>query len=83
VEDEYGPALTVTADEVRHGDLLDICVDGVSDWRYVHADPYPSEGDDGTDRLIIPYRNVDDGLNSGDLDVDPYEVFQARRLTMD
>jgi DNA segregation ATPase FtsK/SpoIIIE, S-DNA-T family len=31
---------------------------------------------------VIPYRDPDDGRNAGDIDVDPYEVMQARQLQM-
>jgi hypothetical protein len=83
VDDEYGPAIPVAANEVQHGDLVDVAdVDGVSEWKYVHAEPYLTEDVEGGDRLVIPYRDPDDGRNAGDIDVDPYEVMQARQLQM-
>lgn len=82
VEDEYGPAAAVSANEVDHGDLVDVCVDGVPDWKYVHAEPYLTDDVDGIERLVIPYRDLDDGHEAGDIDVDPYEVMQARKLRM-
>lgn len=82
VEDEYGSAEALSANEVGHGDLVDVSVDGVSDWKYVHAEPYLTEDVDGTERLVIPYRDLDNGQNAGDIDVDPYEVMQARKLCM-
>jgi hypothetical protein len=83
VDDEYGPAFAVAANELAHGDLVDVCdVDGVCRWKYVHAEPYLTEDVEGGDRLVIPYRDLDDGRDAGDIDVDPYEVMQARRLHM-
>ncbi|MCK5755887.1 MAG: hypothetical protein KAH46_24585, partial [Mycobacterium sp.] len=82
VEDEYGPPIPVSANELEHGDLLDVSVDGVSDWKYVHAEPYLTDDDDGVERLVIPYRDIEDGHHAGDIDVDPYEVMQARKLHM-
>jgi len=83
VDDEYGPAIPVAANELQHGDLVDVSdVDGVSEWKYVHAEPYLTDDVEGGDRLVIPYRDLDDGRNAGDVDVDPYEVIQARQLHM-
>lgn len=83
VDDEYGPAIPVSANELQHGDLVNIGdVDGVMDWKYVHAEPYLTDDVDGGDRLVIPYRDLDDGRHAGDIDVDPYEVMQARQLHM-
>jgi hypothetical protein len=83
VDDEYGPAFPVAANELAHGDLVDVSdVDGVCQWKYVHAEPYLTEDVEGGDRLVIPYRDLDDGRAAGDIDVDPYEVMQARRLHM-
>lgn len=83
LDDEYGPPIPVAANELQHGDLVDIGdVDGVSEWKYVHAEPYLTEDVEGGDRLVIPYRDPDDGRNAGDIDVDPYEVMQARQLHM-
>lgn len=82
IDDEYGPPIPVSANELEHGDLLDVSVDGVSEWKYVHAEPYLTDDDDGVERLVIPYRDVEDGHHAGDIDVDPYEVMQARKLHM-
>ena len=83
VDDEYGPPIPVAANELQHGDLVDISgVDGVSEWKYVHAEPYLTDDVEGGDRLVVPYRDLDDGRNAGDIDVDPYEVMQARQLLM-
>ena len=83
VDDEYGPPIPVAANELQHGDLVDVSdVDGVSEWKYVHAEPYLTDDVEGGDRLVIPYRDLDDGRNAGDIDVDPYEVMQARQLHM-
>ncbi|MDY6871861.1 MAG: FtsK/SpoIIIE domain-containing protein [Actinomycetota bacterium] len=82
VDDEYGPPIPVSANELEHGDLLDVSVDGVSEWKYVHAEPYLTDDDDGVERLVIPYRDIEDGHHAGDIDVDPYEVMQARKLHM-
>ena len=68
--------------KLRRGDLVDVSVDGVQDWRYVHAEPYLSDDAEGSDRLVIPYRDLEDGGNVADIDVDPYEVMQARQLHM-
>ena len=81
-DEEYGPVVPVAANELRRGDLVDVSVDGVQDWRYVHAEPYLSDDADGSDRLVIPYRDLEDGGNVADIDVDPYEVMQARQLHM-
>lgn len=81
-EEEYGPVMAVAANELHQGDLVDVSVDGVQDWRYVHAEPYLSDDADGSDRLVIPYRDLEDGGNVADIDVDPYEVMQARQLHM-
>ncbi|MFL0176418.1 FtsK/SpoIIIE domain-containing protein [Mycobacterium sp. SMC-13] len=81
-DEEYGPVIPVTANELRRGDLVDVSVDGVQDWRYVHAEPYLSDDADGSDRLVIPFRDLEDGGNVADIDVDPYEVMQARQLHM-
>lgn len=81
-EEEYGPPIDVAANELRRGDLVDLSVDGVQDWRYVHAEPYLSDDAEGSDRLVIPYRDLEDGGNVADLDVDPHEVMQARQLHM-
>jgi hypothetical protein len=82
VDDEYGPAFPVAANELAHGDLVDVSVDGVCQWKYVHAEPYLTDDVEGVDRLVIPYRDLDDSRDAGDIDVDPYEVMQARRLHM-
>lgn len=82
IDDEYGPPIMVAAHELMHGDLVDVSVDGVPDWRYVHAEPYHSDDIDGEDRLVIPYRDIEDGHNVSDIDVDPYAVLSARRLQM-
>jgi len=82
VDDEYAAPMPVAANELQHGDLVDISVDGVSDWKYVHAEPYLTDDVEGLDRLVIPYRDIDDGQNTGDIDVDPYEVMRARKLHM-
>lgn len=82
IEDEYAAAIPVAANEVAHGDLVDLSVDGVADWKYVHAEPYLTEDADGLDRLVIPYRDLDDGHDAADIEVDPYEVMQARKLHM-
>lgn len=82
VEDEYGPPMPVPANEITQGDLVDVSIDGVIDWKYVHAEPYPTDDVDGHDRLVIPYRDLDDGRNSADIDVDLYEVMQVRKLHM-
>ena len=82
IDDEYGVPMSVAANELQHGDLVDISVDGVADWKYVHAEPYLTDDVDGIDRLVIPYRDIDDSQNTGDIDVDPYEVMQARKLHM-
>lgn len=83
VDDEYGPPVPVAANELEHGDLIDVSdVDGVSEWKYVHAEPYLTEDAEGGDRLVVPYRDLDDGRNAGDIEVDPYEVMQARQLHM-
>lgn len=83
IDDEYGPAFPVAANELAHGDLVDVSdVDGVCRWKYVHAEPYLTEDVEGGDRLVIPYRDLDDSRDAGDIDVDPYEVMQARRLHM-
>ena len=83
VDDEYGPPIPVAANELQHGDLVDVSgVDGVSEWKYVHAEPYLTDDVEGGDRLVVPYRDLDDSRNAGDIDVDPYEVMQARQLLM-
>lgn len=82
IEDEYAAAIPVAANEITHGDLVDLSVDGVADWKYVHAEPYLTEDADGLDRLVIPYRDLDDGHDAADIEVDPYEVMQARKLHM-
>lgn len=82
LDEEYGPAIPVTANELRQGDLVDVSVDGVGDWKYVHAEPYISDDAEGSDRLVVPYRDLEDGGNVADMDVDPYEVMQARQLHM-
>lgn len=82
VEDEYGPPISVAANEITQGDLVDVSIDGVCDWKYVHAEPYPTDDVDGHDRLVIPYRDLDDGQNAADIDVDLYEVMQVRKLHM-
>jgi DNA segregation ATPase FtsK/SpoIIIE, S-DNA-T family len=82
IDDEYGAPIAVAANELQLGDLVDVSVDGVSDWKYVHAEPYTTDDVDGCDRLVIPYRDIDDGQEMGDIDVDPYEVMQARKLHM-
>ncbi len=81
-DEEYGPPIPVTANELRQGDLVDVSVDGVQDWKYVHAEPYLSDDAEGSDRLVVPYRDLEDGGNVADIDVDPYEVMQARQLHM-
>lgn len=80
IDDEYDPPVAVPANELTHGDL--VCVDGVSDWKYVHAEPYLSDDAAGDERLVIPYRDLTDGQHAGDVDVDPHEVVQARRFRM-
>ena len=35
VEDEYGPPMSLAANEITQGDLVDVSIDGVSDWKYV------------------------------------------------
>lgn len=85
VDDEYGPAIPMAANEVQYGDLVDISIDsgdGVPDWKYVHAEPYLSEDDEGSERLVISFRDIEDGQFTGDIDVDPYEVVQVRQLKM-
>ncbi|MBS4730593.1 cell division protein FtsK [Mycobacterium sp. SM1] len=82
IDDEYSAPMLVAANELTHGDLVDVSVDGVGDWKYVHAEPYLSEDGDGVDCLVIPYRDIDDGKNTGDIEVDPYEVVTARKLHM-
>jgi DNA segregation ATPase FtsK/SpoIIIE, S-DNA-T family len=82
VDDEYGAPMPVTANELQLGDLVDVSVDGVAQWKYVHAEPYLTDDVEGLDRLVIPYRDSEDGQNPGDIDVDPYEVMQARKLRM-
>lgn len=82
VEDEYGPVLPTPSEEIQLGDLVDISVDGTGEWRYVHAEPYRSEDSDGEGRLVIPYRDLDSGQNTGDIDVDPYELMRVRQLKM-
>ena len=82
IDDEYGAPLPVAANEVHLGDLVDVSVDGVGDWKYVHAEPYLTDDVEGVDRLVIPYRDLDDGRDAADIDVDPYEVMQARQLLM-
>ncbi|OOK65184.1 ftsK/SpoIIIE family protein [Mycobacterium kansasii] len=82
IEDEYGAAIPLAASELVHGDLVDVSFDGVADWKYVHAEPYFTEDADGLDRLVIPYRDLDDSHNTADIEVDPYEVMQARKLHM-
>jgi hypothetical protein len=82
IDDEYGPPIPVTANELRHGDLVDVSGVGVPDWRYVSSEPYPSDDVDGGDRLVIPYRDLEDGQNAGDIDVEPYTVLHARQLHM-
>lgn len=82
VEDEYGPPMSVPANEITQGDLVDVSIDGVTDWKYVHAEPYPTDDVEGQDRLVIPYRELDDGRNSADIEVDLYEVMQVRKLHM-
>ncbi len=83
VDDEYGPPIPVSANELAHGDLVDVGdVDGVCDWKYVHAEPYLTDDVEGGDRLVIPYRDLDDGRHTGDIDVDPYELMRARQLHM-
>ncbi|WP_292974826.1 FtsK/SpoIIIE domain-containing protein [Mycobacterium sp.] len=82
IEDEYGPPMSVPANEISQGDLVDVSIDGVIDWKYVHAEPYPTDDVDGHDRLVIPYRDLDDGRNNADIDVDLYEVMQVRKLLM-
>lgn len=82
-DEEYGPPIPVAAHELRRGDLVDVSVDGVQDWRYVHAEPYLSADAEGSDRLVIPYRDhPQDGGYMADIDVDPYEVMQVRQLHM-
>ena len=82
IDDEYGPPIPTPANELQQGDLVDVSVDGVSDWKYVHAEPYLTDDVDGDDRLVIAYRDIEDGQIVGDIDVDPYEVMQARQLHM-
>jgi DNA segregation ATPase FtsK/SpoIIIE, S-DNA-T family len=82
IDDEYGAPMPLAANELQHGDLVDVSVDGVLDWKYVHAEPYLTDDVDGIDRLVIPYRDIDDGQNTGDIEVDPYEMMQARKLHM-
>lgn len=80
IDDEYSAPMPVSANELQHGDLVDIAVDGVPAWKYVHAEPYLTEDEQGHDRLVIPYRDTEDGQHVGDIDADPYEVMQARKL---
>jgi DNA segregation ATPase FtsK/SpoIIIE, S-DNA-T family len=82
VDDEYGPTISVSANELTHGDLVEVSIDGVSDWKYVHAEPYLTDDVGGHDRLVICYRDLDDSRNTADIDVDPYEVMQVRKLHM-
>lgn len=82
IDDEYGPSMLVTADDLELGDLVDVAVDGVSDWKYVHADPYPCGDGDGDDRIVIPYRDLGDGQVMGDVDVELHAVMQVRKLNM-
>lgn len=81
IDDEYQPAVALMANELCHGDLVDVSFGGVRSWRYIHADPYPSDDEHGNPRWVIPYRDIDGG-NAGDVEVDPNEVFQARQLQM-
>lgn len=84
-DDEYGPAMTMAATEVAHGDLVDVSVASgstVPEWTYVHAEPYRIEDDEGTERLVISFRDLDDGQSTGDIDVDPYELVSVRQLKM-
>lgn len=81
-EEEYGPAVPVAAHDVEFGDLVDVSVDGAGEWRYVHAEPYRSDDEDGEDRLIIPYRDLEDTQAASDIEVDPYEQMQVRKLHM-
>ena len=82
IDDEYDAPIPVAANELTHGDLVDVSIDGVADWKYVHAEPYHTEDADGLDRLVIPYRDLDDGQDISEIEVDPYEVMQARKLHM-
>jgi DNA segregation ATPase FtsK/SpoIIIE, S-DNA-T family len=82
VDDEYGPTISVSANELTHGDLVEVSIDGVSDWKYVHAEPYLTDDVGGHDRLVICYRDLDDGSHIADIDVDVYEVMQVRKLRM-
>lgn len=81
-EDEYGESMPATANEIGQGDLIEVSVDGVDVWRYVHAEPYLSESEEGQDLLVIPYRNLEDGQDMGDIEVDPYELVHVRQLNM-
>lgn len=82
VDDEYGPPVTVTAEEIGHGDLVELSIDGGTHWSYVHAEPYVTDDAEGNSRIVIFYRGVEDNQDMGDTDLDPYEVLQVRRLHM-
>lgn len=82
LEDEYSAAVPATADDVEYGDLVDVSIDGVTSWKYVHADPYPCGDEEDDERMVIPYRDVDDSQDFGDLEVDPHTVLQVRKLAM-
>ena len=69
IDDEYDAPIPVAAHELTHGDLVDVSVDGVAHWTYVHAEPYHTEDADGLDSARDPYRGIDDGQDIGDIDV--------------
>ncbi|SKT85370.1 FtsK/SpoIIIE domain-containing protein [Mycobacteroides abscessus] len=82
IDEEYGPMYPMAANELTVGDLVDISVDGSGDWRYIHAEPYWCDYDNGEERVIIPYREIGDSQETGDIDVDPHEVYQVRQPIM-
>lgn len=81
IEDEYGPPMPTLAADIELGDLVDVSVDAPGQWKYVYADPW-IEDDEDVERVIIPFRNYDDGEDLNDFDVDPQEVYQVRKLHM-
>lgn len=81
IEDEYGHPIPTLAADIEFGDLVDVSVDASGQWKYVYADPW-IEDDEGVERVIIPFRNYDDGQDLNDVDVDAQEVYQVRKLHM-
>lgn len=82
IDDEYGPEVTVTAEEIGQGDLVELSVDGGTSWKYVHAEPYVTDDAGGNSRIVLFYRDIENSQDMGDTDFDPYEVLQVRRLHM-